>query len=68
MGLGASRTGHRGRALGSIRWTGNQGAPPQCSAGLADSASPIVGVEIAEWEGPGSEQAQDLLDALAPLL
>jgi len=30
--------------------------------------SAIVGVEIAEWEGPGSHRADDLLSALAPLL
>lgn len=34
---------------------------------LADSSA-IVGVEIAEWEGPGSHDADDLLAALAPLL
>lgn len=28
----------------------------------------IVGVEIAEWEGPGSHHHDDLLSALAPLL
>ncbi len=30
--------------------------------------SAIVGVELAEWEGPGSHHADDLLSALAPLL
>lgn len=30
--------------------------------------SEIVGVEIAEWEGPGTHQAADLVRALAPLL
>jgi arginase len=37
------------------------------ATGLA-ADSTIVGVEIAEWEGPGSNQAADLLSALAPLL
>lgn len=30
--------------------------------------STIVGVEIAEWEGPGQHQAADLVRAVAPLL
>lgn len=36
------------------------------AAALAN-ASTIVGVEIAEWEGPGSHHAEDLIVALAPL-
>lgn len=37
------------------------------AAALAND-SKIVGVEIAEWEGPGSHHADGLLSALAPLL
>ncbi|WP_121251582.1 arginase family protein [Nocardioides ferulae] len=32
------------------------------------AAGPVVGVEIAEWEGPGTHDATDLVAALRPLL
>jgi arginase/N-omega-hydroxy-L-arginine amidinohydrolase len=35
---------------------------------IAGGAGEVVGVEIAEWQGPGSAGAGELLDALTPLL
>lgn len=39
----------------------------ELASALAQESS-IVGVEIAEWEGPGSHHHDDLLSALTPLL
>ena len=58
---GIVRTDYRERA----------GLTLQTLADLADAlagASTVVGTEIAEWEGPGTADATDLVNALRPVL